>query len=265
MNEDELERTLDEILTPYDLENPKQRRDALEACLRYAEEELGADPACNLFLEIVAERLGQDEPAHFDWVHNAVPPDENSFVHCDYDDEYGLQVSANTPGLQYLIETLQALLESQSAADHTHLYFQEPPLTLSSQPVAVFKDPDEWFMERNEEYEEPGEPKPRPFGPADVVALQPLTYPPEALAISRGTLYRVYAWKPYAGEEVARKDYPGPPERFTLFTINDDRGERVQIACHLDDVDMHYFTMGHLLTLLPGRRRGATPEQPEQG
>jgi hypothetical protein len=261
MEDDDLERALDDILGRYDLDDTVQRRQALEACLRYAEDELGADPACNLFLELAAERFGQDEPAHFDWVHNAVPPDENSFIHCDYDEEQGLQISANVPGLQFLIETLQALLESESAADHTHLYFQEPPLTLSSQPVVFFRDRDEWFMERNEEYEEPGELAPRPFGPADVVALQPLTYPPESVAMARGTLYRVYAWKPYAGEEVARKDYPGPPERFILFTINDDRGERVQIACHLDDVDVHYLTMSNLLVLLPGRRRGG-PQEP---
>ena len=261
MEEDELERALDEILSRHDLDDKKQRRAALEECLRYAEEALGADPACNLFLEMAADRLGQDEPPHFDWVHNAVPPDENSFIHCDYDDEQGLQVSANAPGLQFLIETLQALLESESASDHTHLYFHEPPLTLSSQPVALFKDPDEWYMDRNEEYEEPTEPKPRPFGPADVVALQPLTSPPEALAISRGTLYRVYAWKRYEGEEAPRKDYPGPPERFMLFTINDDRGDRVQIACHLDDFDVHYLTMNNLLVLLPGRRRGISEEQ----
>ena len=256
MDDDDIERALDEILSHYDLDDPKQRLEALEACVRYAEEELGADPACNLFLEMAAERLGQDQPVHFDWVHNAVPPDENSFIHCDYDDEQGLQVSANAPGLQFLIEMLQSLLDSESTADHTHLYFQEPPLTLSSQPIAFFRDPDEWFMDRNEEYEEPSEPKPRPFGPADVVALQPLTYPPESLAMSRGTLYRVYTWKPYEGETVPRKDYPGPPERFILFTINDDRGERVQIACHLDDLDVHYLTMSNLLVLLPARRRG---------
>ncbi len=261
MDEDEIEQALEEILSRYNLDDKAQRRQALEACLRYAEQELGADPGCNLFLELAAEQLGQDQPAHFDWVHNAVPPDENSFIHCDYDDEQGLQVAANAAGLQFLIETLQALLDSQSGVDHTHLYFQEPPLTLSSQPITLFKDPDEWFMERNEEYEEPSEPAPRPFGPADVVALQPLTYPPEALAMSRGTLYRVYAWKSYEGEEVARKDYPGPPERFVLFTINDDRGERVQIACHLDDVDVHYLTMNNLLVLLPGRRRGTAEGQ----
>lgn len=257
---DELEQALNEILARYDLDDEKQRAAALEACLRYAEEALGADPACNVFLEMAAERLGQEVPAHFDWVHNAVPPDENSFVHCDYDDEQGLQVSVNAAGLQFLIETLQALLESESAADHTHLYFQEPPLTLSSQPVALFKDPDEWFMDRNEEYEEPSRPRPRPFGPAEVVALQALTYPPEALAMTRGTVYRVYAWKRYEGEQVPRKDYEGPPERFVLFTINDDRGERVQLACHLDDFDVHFFTMHGLRMLLPARRRGGTPE-----
>jgi hypothetical protein len=257
---DDIERALEQILARYDLDDEAQRKQALEECLRYAEEELGADPACNRFCELAAERLRQEQPVHFDWVHNAVPPDENSFVHCDYDDEQGLQVSANAPGLQYLIETLQALLESETGADNTHLYFQEPPLTLSSQPITFFKDPDEWFMERNEEYEEPGEPQPRPFGPADVVALQPLTYPPESLAMTRGSVYRVYAWKRHEGETVARKDYPGPPERFILFTINDDRGERVQVACHLDDLDIHYFTMSNLLTLLPARRRGGEPK-----
>jgi len=257
---DEIKRALEEILGRYDLDDAAQRREAFEECLRYAEEELGADPACNRFLELVAKRLRQDEPAHFDWVHNAVPPDENSFIHCDFDEEQGLQVSANASGLQFLIETLQTLLDGESAADHTHLYFQEPPLTLSSQPIALFKDPDEWFMERNEEYEEPGEPKPRLFGPADVVALQPLTYPPEALAISRGTVYRVYAWKAFEGESAPRKDYPGPPERLILFTINDDRGERVQVAFHLDDLDVHYFTLKDLLSLLPARRRGGKRE-----
>jgi len=257
---DEFERALDEILARYDIDDAKQREQALEACLRYAETELGADPTCNLFLEMAAERLHEEQPLHFDWVHNAVPPDENSYIHCDYDEEQGLQLSANAPGLQYLIETFQALLEGESAADHTHLYFHEPPLTLSSQPVAFFKDPDEWFMDRNEEYEEPAEPKPRPFGPGDIAALQPLSYPPEDLSISRGAVYRVYAWKSYEDEQAARKDYPGPGERFILFTINDDRGDRVQLACHLDDLDLHYFTARELSSLLPTRRPGSNRE-----
>ena len=137
---DDFEDAIEEILERYDLDDAKGRQEALEACLRYAQEELTADPACNVFLEMAAERLGEEHPPHIDWVHDAVPPNENSFVHCDYDEEQGLQMSANAAGLQHVIEMLQALLDGDSASDHTHLYFHEPPLTLSSQPVAFFKE-----------------------------------------------------------------------------------------------------------------------------
>jgi len=260
---------LDGLLAAEDVSDEVGRRRAYRHCLAHAREAMEDDPAVNLFLALAAECTGQAR-AHLSVVQGMVRLAGGARLCLTYSDEGGPALVGNADGLRYLSDLAATLADAHMLGEHVHLNPDEGATTAYSYPLTLSLTDDAWFerLAQEAESEEEGEaeedgaedpqdavPVRREIEPADVAALCFLLHSgegpgalPPMLPLSPGRLYRVRAIRPHEAGERAWAKYPGGLDeeeaapRMTLFTLRDDDHEQFEIALHLDDPDLHYFT-----------------------
>lgn len=259
-NMHEYDRVLDELSVGVDLDNAISRKMIYNACLNYAKRDLDTDFDVNIFLEMAAERLAQVR-VHFAVVKGLVPMPEDARLHLKYAPIGGPVLTGNTIGLRYLRDLCSALADrpipkGDSVEEHVHLYDNEPPMFGQSYGLTIYHSGDAWFERHGTEpYEAQAETKSgisatptREISPEQIAAIEffeenemPL---PPMLYLRYDKLYRVLAFRLHLpGDGVWTKPAENEENgRRYIFTIRDDAQEIFEIALHLDDVGIHYFT-----------------------
>jgi len=247
--EEQFEQILDEILSRYDLTHDFGRREAHEAAIDYARENLVDDPRCDAFLDAVARRLGF-AAVSLDTIESRVKLPRGAWLDiwiADQDDEVAL---TGTPeGLQYMIDVLRELIRSKERAEHVHLDRAYLPLTENSANLVIFKEEESWFT--GAPPADGVEPYPqREIDPKSIYAIQFIHFPPSDLPMTANRLYRVVACEADDGESPGFKELiDADPSRYYRFRFFGDDGNAVDYTFHLDDPGVNFFTHREIVSL----------------
>ena len=263
-SEQEHRRVLDELLAGVDMANEVAKKQAYNRCREYAQDELADDANVNSFMAMASERLGQTR-IHFRVVESMVQMPEDARLHLTYTEEDGPCLTGNSSGLRYLSDLAAALSSAPSPHEHVHLYQETPPMFGNSFALTLYNEPDEWLDQHgiapddantNGTTDDTTEP-PRETAVDSIAAIeffegQPL---PPPFLFSFDKLYRVVKSRPYSGEKVWAKKIglEKGTARVHIFSIHDDSGALFDIALHLDDPDVRYFTRRDLEQVMPQR------------
>ena len=260
--EQEYKHLLDSLLVGVDMQDEVSRKMAYNACLAHAEQEMDSDPDVNLFVALAAKRLRQVR-VHFGVIKAMVSLPEDARLHLRYAPQGGPVLTGNTEGLRYLSDLCAALAAAPLTSDegpeeHVHLYENEPPIFGQSYGLTIYHSSEAWFDQyalapddAAEDKEIPS-PPPREIAPDSIAAIEfyedhgmPL---PPPLYLRFDKLYRVLDQRPYAhNDKVWVKQLSEEDDsRMHIFGIRDDAQERFEIALHLDDPSLHYFTRSDL-------------------
>ncbi len=261
--EEKYNQALNELLTGVDMDDEVSRKIAYNACLAHAQQDLDADPEVNLFIALAAERLRQVR-VHFGIIKGLVPMPEDARLHLKYAPKGGPVLTGNTNGLRYLSDICATLAEAPFPDDggpeeHIHLYDNEPPMFGQSYGLTIYHSADAWFArygiapdDVDAETNLETLPPPREISPEQVAAIEffeDVNHPlPPTLYLRYDKLYRVLDRRQYLPQdEVWAKPSPnGDDSRMYVFTIRDDAQEIFEIALHLDDSGIHFFTKNDL-------------------
>lgn len=263
--EQEYNRLLETLLVGVDMGDDVSRKMGYSSCLAYAQQELDADPDVNQFIAMAAQRLGQVR-VHLGVVKGIVPMPEEARLHLRYAPQGGPTLTGNRDGLRYLSDLCAALADAplpdgEGPEDHVHLYENEPPMFGQSYGLTIYHSSDDWFdrhaiapddAEADAEDAPSASPPLREITPDQVAAIEffqdgNLPLPP-TLYLRYDKLYRVLDQRPHHAEDgVWIKRFSEEEDgRMCVFSIRDDAQERFEIALHLDDTSIHYFTKSDL-------------------
>jgi hypothetical protein len=245
---EQVSQLLDQIILPFDLSHDFGRKQAYEAAIDYARENLIDDPACDAFLTAAAERLGF-AAISFDELENRVKLPKGAWLDIWIaDDEDEVAITGTDQGIQYLIDLLTRLRGAENREQHIHLDRVYLPLTEQSASLVLFKEEEAWFTGGPVT---PGELYPhREIDPKAIYAIQFIHYPPDDLPITAQKLYRVVSVEPAAAEDESLKEFPeGDPARYRRIGFIADTGDRFTWAFHLDDPGVNYFTHREIVSL----------------
>ena len=241
-------RILDEIIAPFDLSHDFGRKNAYEATLDYARQNLTDDPHCDEFLQTAATRLGF-APVSREMLDSRAKLPKEAWLDLwisDEDDEVAL--TGTKEGIQYLIELLTSLRDSDDPEQHIHLDRGTLPMTENSANLVLFREDESWFT--GVANETPQEYPQREIDAKSIYAIQFIHYPPDDLPISAHRLYRVLKVEEESGEATAIKEFgEGTENRYYRFSFVADNDERFTYTFHLDDPAVNYFTHREILSL----------------
>src|ERR1043166_1934113 len=136
---------LEQIIRPFDLTHDFGRKQAHEAAIDYARQNLVDDPRCNDFLKAAAKRLGC-APVSFDTLESRVKLPKNAWLDVwisDEDDEVAL--TGTQQGIQYFIDLLSQLRDATDPEQHIPLDRAVLPMTENSANLVLFKEEETWF------------------------------------------------------------------------------------------------------------------------
>lgn len=240
---------LDQILLRFDLSHDFGRKRAYEAAIDHARENLVEDPHCDEFLKAAAKRLGF-APVSMESLKSRVKLSRGAWLDVwisDEDDEVAL--TGTRDGIQYLIDLLTHLKNSNEQDEHLHLDRAVLPMTESSANLVLFKEDESWFTGTSTDGEYETFPQ-REIEPNAIYAIQFIHFPPDGMPITANKLYRVLSAVPDNTESATMKEFPeGEEGRYLRFTFLADGGERLVYTFHLDDPGVNFFTHREILTL----------------
>ena len=241
-------RTLDEILARFDLSHDFGRREAYEASIDYARKNLIDHPQRDEFVAEAAQRLGF-VAASFDAILARRRLTRGTWLDVwisDIDEE--VAVTGTREGIQYLIDMLVRLRDSELSGEHFHLDRGAVPMTDVSANLILFKEEESWFTD--EDVAGVIEPYPlREVEPQSIHALQLIHFPPEDHPLTVNKLYRVTSVRPGSESDEAIKELPGADaSRYYIFRFMGDEGS-LEFTFHLDDPGVNFFTHREIMAL----------------
>jgi hypothetical protein len=263
--EQEYNRLLEGLLVGVNMEDDVSRKMGYNSCLAYAQQELDADPDVNQFIAMAAQRLGQVR-VHLGVVKGIVSMPEEARLHLRYAPQGGPTLTGNADGLHYLSDLCAALADfpapsSEGPEEHVHLYENEAPMFGQSYGLTIYHSSDEWFdrhavapdaAETDAEDAPSATPPPREITPDQVAAIEffqdgNLPLPP-TLYLRYDKLYRVIDQQQHHADDAVwvKRLSEEEDDRMCVFSIRDDAQERFEIALHLDDPSIQYFTKSDL-------------------
>jgi hypothetical protein len=239
---------LDQIVSSFDLTHDFGRKGAYEAAIEYARQNLATDPHCNDFLTAAAKRLGF-AAVTFDTLESRVKLPKNAWLDVwisDEDEEVAL--TGTKEGLQYLIDLLTQLRDSDDPEQHIHLDRGYVPMTENTANLVLFKEEETWFTGVSEETQEYPQ---REIDPKGIYAIQFIHYPPDDLPISAQKLYRVsnVEQDPSGSSDNIKEFAEGAEGRYYRFSFIADNDDRFTYTFHLDDPAVNFFTHREILSL----------------
>ncbi len=245
------EQLLETIVSQFDLTHDFGRKRAYEAAIDHARENLVDDPHCDEFLQAAAKRFGF-APVSFDTLESRVKLARGAWLDIwisDEDDEVAL--TGTREGLQYLIDLLTQLKNSNEREEHVHLDRSFLPMTETSANLVLFREDETWFTGDGPDGEIERFPQ-RQLEPKSIYAIQFIHYPPDDLPITAQKLYRVTQIEKEKEEvegEKLKEFVEGAPGRYYRFAFVADSGERFTYSFHLDDPGVNYFTHREIVSL----------------
>lgn len=240
----EYEQILQQILSKYDLTRQGEIDRAYESCVDYARTYLLNDPNCNAFLQMAARKL-ETVPYHLDTIVLKTTVPDEARLDLYVSDENEIVLSGNDAGLDYLIELLQKLKDSETE-DHFHLLPKETALTSRSWPMVVYHEETEWFeeQEREAEAEETSALASLPK-PQEISAIQFLDSPPKHLNLLPRKIY------PARWDEKTKKPSTvtwekGSPDEegghWAFFKVRNEEGRWLHLRLNLNDPEVVFFS-----------------------
>jgi hypothetical protein len=239
---------LDQIAAPFDLSHDFGRKGAYEAALDYARQNMLDDPECDDFLNAAAKRLGFAAITRETLESRSKLPKEAWLDVWISDEDEEVALTGTREGIQYLIDLLTQLRDSDDPEQHIHLDRGVLPVTENSANLVLFKEDESWFTgvaaEGAQEFPQ------RDIDPRAIYAIQFIHYPPDDLPISAHKLYRVLKVESDEGSDANVKEFgEGTESRYHQFTFIADNDERFMYTFHLDDPAVNYFTHREILSL----------------
>ena len=239
---------LDQIIASFDLSHDFGRKRAYEAAIDYARQNLIDDPHCSEFLLAAAKRLGF-APVTRETLESRIRLPKEAWLDVwisDEDDEVAF--TGTREGIQYLIDILAQLRDSEDPEQHIHLDRGVLPVTENSANLVLFKEEETWFTgvasDGVQDYPQ------REIDPRSIYAIQFIHYPPDDLPISAHRLYRVLKVEEDDGQSANVKEFgEGAENRYFRFTFIADNDERFTYTFHVDDPAVNYFTHREILSL----------------
>jgi hypothetical protein len=242
-------RVLDEILSEHDLSHDFGRREAYEKTIEYARSNLAEHPQREEFLRQAASRLGF---APLSWeALTRRRLEKGAWIDVwisDDDDEVAL--TGTREGIQYLIDLLVHLRDTEDPEEHYHLDRGFVPMTDVSASLVLFREEEGWFT-GDSGVAVPDAFPVRDLDPAEIHAIQFVHFPPEELPITANRLYRVTSVEKEAEPDTSTKELPGgEPGRYYRVTFRADEGEIFTYVFHLDDPGVNFFTHREIMALV---------------
>jgi hypothetical protein len=237
-----------ELTSGFDLTVDTQRKSAYIKCYEYAREKLMQSEECNVFLADAAQILEQP-PISLKIIDKMAEPSGAERINLMYSRTYGILLSANRPGLSYLARVMEFLSKTPVESEYVYFRGDTPPMEGDTYGLTVYYEPEEWFDRYTKGYDEKDEPyiSERKISAAAVVALCVTVEPPLKIYLSKGKIFRVIKFEEYDGKEgTPTKRIRESFNRMYVFTLVDDRGQEIEIALDLDDLNVVFFTMGDL-------------------
>lgn len=248
-----VEELLLQVLAGEDTSSEIGRVRAYRRCVRYAEQHLADDLHCNVFLQLAAERLGQ-QPVVIPIVHNRVRPAPTARLCFYYHEIDGPTMVGNRAGLDYLGRVLRDLAKAPPP-ENIDLPEDFPIFVADSYGLIIYHETEEWFDAAEEGLEEElvadweGELQARIMSCEEVAAVQFANRLSSGLSLTLQKLYlvrRIRPWEPSMEGSVLRKTFPREHPRLQVLTLTDDEGQELELAVDLDDPDLVFYYDWHL-------------------
>lgn len=239
---------LDELLGSHDLSHDFARREAYEKTIEYARSNLVDHPDREAFLREAAERLGF-APLSWDALSRRRLGRDTWLDVWISDEDDEIALTGTRDGLQYLIDLLIRLRDSDDPEEHYHLDRGYLPMTDVSANLVVFKEEESWFT---------GEATPegldslplREIEAESIHVIQFVHFPPEDLPITANRLYRVVEVEKVETLDETSKELPGADsDRYYRFTFQADGNQKFSYVFHLDDPGVNFFTHREIMAL----------------
>ncbi len=239
---------LDELLGSQDVSHDFGRREAYEKTIEYARQHLVDHPEREAFLREAAERLGF-APLSWDAMSRRRLGRDTWLDVWISDEDEEVAVTGTREGIQYLIDLLIRLRDSDDPEEHYHLDRGYLPMTEVSANLVVFKEEESWFTgETSPENFEPF--TRRELDPHSIHVIQFVHFPPEDLPITANRLYRVTEVEKAEAPDETSKELPGADtERYFRFTFQADGNQKFSYVFHLDDPGVNFFTHREIMAL----------------
>lgn len=239
---------LDELLGSDDLSHDFARREAYEKTIEYARKNLADHPEREAFLREAAARLGF-APLSWEALSRRKLGRDSWLDVWISDDDEEVALTGTKDGLQYLIDLLIRLRDSDDPEEHYHLDRGYLPMTEVSANLVVFKEDESWFT--GEAASEDLEPFPhRDIEPESIHIIQFIHFPPEDFPITANRLYRVVEVEKAEPLDETAKELPGAdPDRYYRFTFQADGSQKFTYVFHLDDPGVNFFTHREIMAL----------------
>jgi hypothetical protein len=246
---------ISDITKGFNLNSELDRRKAYNKCIEYAEENLDDTEDYNPFISEAAELFSQTR-LFKDFMKNTIKTTGEEKIQLSYSESTGHEIIGNPDGLMYLSRLLRNLSRSKISGEHINFYYSKFPLFGESYPFTIFHEDDKWFIEESDTFTEDEKAgfipniETRNLDPVSIIGILPTSVTPPPLMMTKGTVYKVLAFKKYENEMIWKKELrEGDISRMYTFTFKRDDDELQELAVDLDDESFYFITTADLLNL----------------
>lgn len=242
------DQIIKEIISEFNLESEVEKQTAYRRCIEYAEENLDGTAEYNAFLQRAAEILGQ-VPIRKDMVRDDIELSGKEKLHLTYSKAAGSELTGNTSGLLYLSEVIRELSEASTSSEHSHFYYNEPPLYGDSYPLTIYLEDDNWFAEHaqvDKREEKSDEVKYRDINVDEIIAFMISDIIPPSSFMRSRKIYKVIFCEKYNSQDVWIKEIRENTDRIYVFKFKRDDGQLQDLGLDLDDNNVFFLTKDEL-------------------
>ncbi len=230
---------IERLTSGVDISTESGKKAAYNKCLDYALDNIKSPKEFNSFMAQASELLGQITSRR-DVAAETTQLTGDEKLHLAYSDKSGPALTGNKSGLLYLSRLLVNLAESEEPEEHTHLYYDEPPMSGKTFPLTIYLEDDTWFSkyanEALEKVQVPAEKiSQRDIEPGTIAAFVVFEKVPSEFPLLSGNIYKVLSNAKYKNQEVWVKGISEQSDRLFVFDFTSDEGTTQKVALDLDD------------------------------
>lgn len=246
------DRIINKITSKFNLESDVEKQKAYQKCIEYSDQNLDGTSDYNPFLKRAADMLGQD-PVRKDMARGNIEPSGEEKLHLTYSKTSGPVLTGNASGLSYLSEVIKELSEAEISGEHSHFYYNEPPLYGNSYPLTIYLEDDNWFAEHaqvDEAEEKSDEVKYKDINVNEIMAFMISDKIPPSSMMRTQKIYKVLSCEKYSSQDIWIKKIREQTDRIFVFEFKRDDGQFQELGLDLDDDTIFFLTKDELNQLI---------------
>jgi hypothetical protein len=242
------DKVIKQIISEFNLDKDVQKQKAYRECIEYADKNLDGTSEYNPFLQRAADILGQVQ-VRKDMARHAIELLGEEKLHLTYSKTSGPVLTGNASGLSYLSEVIREISETAISGEHSHFYYNEPPLYGNSYPLTIYIEDDNWFAEHakvDKRKEKSDELKYRDINVDEIIAFMITDDTPPPFLMRACKIYKVMSCEKYDSQNIWIKEIREQTDRVFVFEFKQEDGQLQKLGLNLDDDTVFFLTKDEL-------------------